>query len=701
MSFQNSSHALQSAFSQHLSGNLKEAEKSYQNILKREPKNHEAMHLLGMVSYHRGKKKQAIKLIKNAISLNPSTPAYHNNLGEVYRSQHRYDDAIECYTRAINLDKNYINAYNNLGNVYYEQNDFDKAFAHYKHVVNIDPNHIEAYYNLGILSENLNKIENAESFYRTVLSKEPSHIDANYKLGILLSDQNRPSEAESFFYTILNIEPNNWDAKIALGLCLFVQNKTEQAIDIYHKALNLKPDHIPSLVYLARLYYRIRKFDNTINLCNKILSLNSQSIEALNLLGLIAAQDKNTNLAISYYKKAIEIDPSYYYTYNNIACALEELEEYDDAIKYFTKAINYAPDFVEPYNNLGSVYFKIGNKEKAISFLNKALEIDPSYPDPKWNLSLIKLKEGQLSDGWELYEYRMKTRKILVRTLPYPMWDGSSLQNKNILVYSEQGIGDEIMFMSCLPDLVNENPRKIIIECSTRLVPLVKRSFPYSVVIDTANHSHSSYKSSKDINVDYQIPLGSLPKFYRKKLTDFHGKPYLNPAQEQIELWRDRYKVLGPGLKVGISWRSGSLINAKSTTIEQWITLLKCDAHFINLQYGDSTEELRNLQDKYGIHVYDWDDVDPLKNIDFQASQIAALDLVISIDNATVQIAGAVGIETWVLLSHISEWRWMSGKDSCPWFHNMKLFRQDNPNDWNSLFNSVRHCLTKKIIELQ
>jgi hypothetical protein len=287
----------------------------------------------------------------------------------------------------------------------------------------------------------------------------------------------------------------------------------------------------------------------------------------------------------------------------------------------------------------------------------------------------------------------LKTEKFISkwRNFSQPLWDGSSLKGKTLFVQAEQGIGDEIMFASCLEEVINQADL-CIVECDERLVPLFARSFLKAMVI---KHISSKDTYPTDLPpVDMRISIGSLPSFLRPNLSSFpQKKSYLISDVHKVEYWRNRIAELGKGLKIGISWRGGItplVIRRRSIVLEQWSKLFSIPGiHFINLQYGDCKDELAEAKEKLGITIHDWEDADPLKDLDGFAAQISALDMVISVDNSTVHMAGALGVPVWVLLPFVCDWRWMRKIDDTPWYTTVRLFRQTSLGDWDGVFEHV------------
>ena len=209
------------------------------------------------------------------------------------------------------------------------------------------------------------------------------------------------------------------------------------------------------------------------------------------------------------------------------------------------------------------------------------------------------------------------------------------------------------MFASCIPDLMEEAPSKLLLECDQRLEPLFARSFPGVEVRGKARDENFAWLQEED-PLDYSLPIGSLPKFFRNRVEEFPERDsFLVPDPVLKEKWQQKLSSLGKQKKIGISWRGGkspSIIRKASVPLEKWVPFLSMDAFFINLQYGDTTEEIDRMYKEENVRIHDWEEDDPLQDLDNHAALISALDLVITIDNSTLHMAGAIGTRTWGLL---------------------------------------------------
>ena len=192
---------------------------------------------------------------------------------------------------------------------------------------------------------------------------------------------------------------------------------------------------------------------------------------------------------------------------------------------------------------------------------------------------------------------------------------------------------------------------------------------------------------------------GSLARYLRTDISRFPDwTHYLIADQDLVALWRDRFANLGPGLAIGISWRGGSTVedvHRRIISLESWQKIFAAkNVNFINLQYGECASEIRSLRDNQGITIHDWDDADPLKDLEGHAAQIAALDLVITTANTTAHMAGSLGVPAWVMVPSIPSWRWLLKGDTVPWYQSVRLFRQSRPDDWNDVTSRVATELT-------
>jgi hypothetical protein len=297
-------------------------------------------------------------------------------------------------------------------------------------------------------------------------------------------------------------------------------------------------------------------------------------------------------------------------------------------------------------------------------------------------------------EGWGEYRWRFDAPTFLewnpVRSLSLAPAELNQIAEKRVLVSCEQGLGDEVMFASCFMDVIAK-AKTCVLECDPRLVGLFSRSFPEAIVVA---------KNCFDVgSLDCYLSAGDLPQYFRASDKDFDGTAYLCVDEKLAQVWGERLAHFSKPMNIGFSWRGGvdaRMAAARSINIGDWKPLFQAvDANFINLQYRTTHEELTQLQEVGGGVVHHLDDLDAFNDLEGLAAVISGLDLVISADNVTVHLAGALGVPVWVLLPEGPEWRWPDGQSNSVWYSSARLFRCSMAGNarWLEVLRRVRDNL--------
>jgi tetratricopeptide (TPR) repeat protein len=648
---------VESAFRHQRSGNVSEAERLYRQALDIDPAYFDALHLFGLLAHQVGRNDIAAELIEKALQSNTSPVAF-NNLGQAYQALARWEEAVRCYQEAIALQPDYVTAYNNLGAVLQESGRAAEAERAYRQALALRPDIAEVYCNLANALQDLGRFEEAEQACRQALTLNPGLAAAHNSHGNALQNLGRLEEAEQACLRALSIQPVYAKAYNNLGTILHALGRLAEAEQACRRAVEIAPA-------LAMAY-------NNLGAVLRGLSRLEESEQAL--------------------YRALSLRPDHAGTLDNLAVTLKEEGRLEEAKDASIRALAIDPTSAQAQSNLGVINMELGLFEEAAEAFRQALAICPDNGDAHWNLALLNLQQGDFEAGWKGYEWRLRTRKDPHGLLQIPRYGGSDLRGKTVFVYAEQGVGEELMFSSCLDDIAALADHSVF-ECDARLVPLFARSFPALTVIPATGRDDADLPADLP-HMDFKLPLGSLPRYFRNSWGDFKGHvPWLTPCKDALQKWQGRYDALGDGLKVGIAWRGGlkqELSRQRSTNLRQWREVFAIpEVHFINLQYGDCSGELRELRGQCGTHIHTWEDADQLRDIDDFAAQVAGLDMVITIDNTTAHMAGALGTPVWCLLSSLSNWRWMLDCENSPWYPTMRLFRQKRQHDWESVFHAV------------
>ena len=400
--------------------------------------------------------------------------------------------------------------------------------------------------------------------------------------------------------------------------------------------------------------------------------------------------------AVANYKKAIELKPDYAQAYNNLGTTLRELCQLEEAEASYKKAIELKSDYSRAYFGLGNTYKDLGKVEEAVANYKKAIELKPDYAEANYNWGRTLILNKSFKKGHELMEWRWQTDQPIGKYFKSfkPTWDGS--KNQKVLLWREQGIGDEIMLSSMIPQL-QSNSKKLIVECDQRLIPLLKRSFSKKLkyVTDRNKVDGDHYNS--------HLPIGSLPLHFRKKENDFliSSEGWLKADSHKSNDIRKKITNEKNRKIVGISWNTNSILpdkiqrNIKLEILLQ--PLKKLETEFVSLQYGNTSEEISSLRSKYGIDVLEIPEIDLYNDIDGLASVISACDFVVSIDNVTPHLAGALGIDTYLLLPLIADERWGLNTKNSYWYKSIKVYRQITRSDWSTPLAKLSNDLVMKL----
>lgn len=406
--------------------------------------------------------------------------------------------------------------------------------------------------------------------------------------------------------------------------------------------------------------------DEALAICNDILNDHIDddiAQKALFMSGYIMMDAERFGLAYNIYQRCAQLNPKLSSVWSNMGMCLEEYSP-AKAKKCFKKAYFLDNRNADALANEGLMCLQSGQPERCIELSQKALIIKPELKAAKHNMGLAQLMLRQWKEGWANYHDTLGVKHREGRDYGIPDWNG---ETGTIVVYGEQGVGDEIMFSTCLHELAKTND--IILDCDARLERLFKRSFDFPVY---GTRFKRETPILDDHSPDYQLAIGQLPYFYRNSEESFTGAPHLVPDPDRVIQWEALFKTF-KGKKVGIAWRGG-LKNTgeskRSLNLDDLLPLFNDQDTFISLEY--KPVEQRDL-DRYNIKSYP--ETSAGGDIDALAALVSQLDYVVSSCTTIIYIAGALGIPCYVLTPACPGYRYHSEGDF-PWFNSVHLVRQ-------------------------
>lgn len=504
-----------------------------------------------------------------------------------------------------------------------------------------------------------------------------------FKQAIEQLERGRLEAAEQLLHEAIGFDPALAEAHYRLGWIYEQRGALVDAADCHELAVHFEPENIQAHAALAALHRLQRRHANALEHYQRVVELNPDDAAAHTNLCLALHELAAYETARYHGERAIAIDPKLPEAHHNLGLVLRELGDAALAVQHFQRALELKAR-AEIAAGLAHAYRDLGRLKEAIAAYDRALRLKPDLGDAIINRAYAFLLNGDYRRGWAEYESRFVATGTPARDFGPPRWNGEALQGKTILVYAEQGLGDEVMFASCLPDLLAQADR-VIIECSDRLSPLFKRSFPRAIVRGGKKEDPTDWVAQY-APVHFQLPIGSLPRWFRPDGAAFpRNGGYLRADSRDIEQWRERIGVRN-GLLVGLSWRGGGPKTRgylRSVPLALLAPLLQHDAVFVSLQHGMESRELndarRPLMTFSGV----------TESPDELAALIAALDLIVSVDNTTAQLAGALGQPVWVMLSASPEWRYGISGETMAWYPSAKLFRQGDGRRWEPVIEQV------------
>jgi len=431
--------------------------------------------------------------------------------------------------------------------------------------------------------------------------------------------------------------------------------------------------------------------DDAIVQYQKTIGQNPHFAAAYFNLGVIFQEKEDLDKAIIYYEIAIGLNQEFVEAHHNLGIALKDKGLFDEAVLCFYRVLQLKPNHADAYYNLGNTLVAKGQFEDALKSYRRAVDIIPDHADALWSIALLQLRSGDFENGWKGYEWRWKLKGVIdKRSFSQPLWDGSDIAGKTILLYSEQGFGDTIQFIRYAP-MVADLGANVIVECQEELASLLRNiEGIHSVVTD----------QSQLTDFDIHSPLMSLPYIFGTRLETIPAIiPYISVSPPLVQEWHNRILSGDSTIRIGLVWSGNP---AKATNRYR-----SCPLHFFgpiagmnnvtlySLQTGDSAQQAHEFRENWNLVDYTHDIHDFLDTAAF----IQNLDLIITVDTAVAHLAGALGKRVWVLLPFVPEWRWMKDREDSPWYPTMRLFRQPASGDWQSVMGRIEEAL-KKLVHL-
>jgi len=546
-------------------------------------------------------------------------------------------------------------AWNELAHVLRWQGSLDEALAAVTRAIELAPELAPAWFNLGASHEARGDSKQALDAYRKAVELDPDYPEAWSNLGGVLGEQGSRSEE----------------------------------IDAYRRAIAINPRLAPVWANLGNALRETGALEEAVRACKHATELDPGFAAAWSNLGSALNDSGRHEEAIEACNTALRLAPDLAEAWNNLGGALRAAGRYDEAIRAHQRAVETGPGDAQAHFNFGVTLQHCGRRDEAVPRFRRALEIQPDHADAHTDLSIALLGSGQFAEGWREYEWRWRRHGAPERRHHFTPWDGDTSRPRRLLLWGEQGIGDQILYASMIADLA-ASPMHIDVEIDPRLVPLFQRSFPRIAWLqpqDPRSIDRAAYAG--------QAPLASLGRWLRPSFDAFPGhRGYLKADAGKTKSLAARLRAPGAEKVIGISWASTNreFGDRKSAALTDWIEILRMPGvRFVDLQYGDTGDDRDELRKLHGLEIQHLGEIDLYSDLESLAALCAACDLVITVSNVTAHVAGALGKPVWLLapLGRGRLWYWFSDRDDSPWYPSMRIFNQRTLGVWQDTLERI------------
>ncbi|MBL8631078.1 MAG: tetratricopeptide repeat protein [Rhodospirillaceae bacterium] len=570
----------------------------------------------------------------------------------------------------------------------------DAAISKISKAIACNRKNLRFYLSLADIHSHTDDSAAAEAALQNGLKQFPNAGALQQRLAEIWLARNKTTEAITLLQRSIKTAPTA-QAYVSLGKALCDTARASEAIDVLQKGLNQFPSTIALMIELADANVLLDKLDESVALYQRAFQLNPSWPGLCAKIGTLFMSIFDYAGAAQTFRTGLQINPHDVACHVNLGLALFCLGKNKEAEQSLMFAAQIAPGQPGTLNGLGVLAETRGDTKAALGYYQQALDADPSFNRARFNRALLYLRQGDIEAGSAEYEHRWgaNTSRLQTKVRPFtqPRWQGQDLKGGKLLVWGEQGLGDEVRTAAMIPDLLARN-LSVVLECNERLMPLFQRSFPAAKVIATKT---PVLADTRDPAIKAQIAADSLLQIVRPSLSAFpKAIAYLRADPDKVASLKSQLDTTKTKLRVGISWmsKSAQFGAGKSTALLDWTPILKTKGvQFVDLQYGDTTPDREQVRRTLGVDVTHITDLDLKEDIDGLAALISACDLVITVSNTTAHLAGALGVPTWVMTASgfFQVWAWFAQRRDSPWYPAVTLYRQHKHGDWDPLIREI------------
>lgn len=541
----------------------------------------------------------------------------------------------------------------------------------------------------------------AETTYRQALQAQPLHARALEGLGLSLLQAGRLEEAFLRLETASRQDPYNAEIWVHWGLVDLELGNIDRAAKKFGRAVDLAATNPHAWHNLALANLKLGKTELCLQQFRQAILLKPDHGLAHSNLALALLQFGDVSQALDAARRATELKTGNARVWVVLADVLLGAGQFEEARQSLEEARRVDPQHVGAYIGLGKLHAACARYEEAHRSYDDALRLAPDHAEALSGKGQLSLLLQDWDRGWSGYESRRRAALSPVRNLPLDEWNGEEDRSQHVLVHAEQGLGDIILFGSCIPDVLARQGT-CTIEVPERLAALFRRSFPAATVLAHELQDTSLEWLAAASDATRHVPIGSLPRLFRRQPADFPRHPgYLQADPNRVDEWRRRLddSPTSRPFKVGLAWRGGLAMTGRRERSIDLTALVRrldgLDVQFVCLQYGAVDDDLEVVRRQIGREFHPG--LSGYGDLDDCASLTRACDAVITVCSTQAHLTGALGHPGAVLVPMAPSWRYGASGSSMPWYPSLTLLRQTDPGNWTDVLDDLHHWLLARL----
>lgn len=628
---------------------------------------------------------EARELFEKIIEMQPDDADSWLMLGAVNGELGDLDQAISCCKHAIDIDNEYIDAMLVLCKLLISRQEFNETLKYLNQAIEIDSGDAEIWRMLASIHGQIGNYEESERCSNTAIQLEPDHAGGYTSLCNSLVTMGRTDEAKLACQKATELDPTNPVVLCLLGHARELSKEWRAAQDAYQRALSINNSYSDAWTGLGRTRHALDDISQSEQAFLQALQCNPNDAATYLGLGILYTEQDNPD-ARHQFQLAIDLKPDFVQAWLHLGILMQKLGQTEEAVSCYDKALFYNPNDYEAHYNKGVLYQELGKLESAKECYERSIEVEPDFVLAHWNKSFIHLILGDYEPGWDEYEWRLKRPENIPRPFTQPVWSGTDLGGKSILVHDEQGYGDTFQFIRYL-QLIEARNGRVYFECHKGLGPVLEGYKHCDMTIE-----RSPSREIPDLDFDFHVDLLSLPRLFGTRLDSIPQEiPYIFADYGLTEFWRQRLAE-DQNFRIGLVWEGGAQhtnnLN-RSCRLTDFEPLSRIPGiSLYSLQKGTGIEQAEDENTSIELIRLD-NELDLKARFVDTAAVMMNLDLIISVDTAASHLAGALGRPVWTLLCANPDWRWLLEGSSSPWYPNMRLFRQTSPGYWGDTIDQL------------